>query len=180
MSCEDEKQDVEFAFRVLEFAIRTMCYFELGEIDVARFGQHTTIRLEEENVNFDDEYFVSQDNAILVSQLNVGAAFGVSAIALDNFFETVRTHRHPSSDEPTEVLWALVYAVRNAFAHGIANPLWVIKKNHQRILNIPLQETEIIVDLAKLNGSEFAYAHIGGFANWTKIKDQSFKLLEAP
>lgn len=177
MNSVEVKQDVEFAFRVLEFSIRTLCYFELGLCDISRFGQDATILLEEENVGFNDGYFLSENNAVLVSKMNVGAAFGASAIALDKLYEAVRGNRNPASDDQVDMLWALVYAVRNAFSHGIANPKWTIKERYQRVLSIPFVEPELFINLEELNGSSFEYAHIGGFANWMKLKEISYDLL---
>jgi hypothetical protein len=176
---DDEKQDIECAFRVLEFAIRTMCYFEVGKVDIASFGSDIGILLEQENAGFSDDYFLSMDNAVIVSHMNVGAAFGTTAIALAKLFEKARARRDFSSDEATYSLWCLVYAIRNAFAHEIGNPRWVVKEKYRRKLRIALGNGEIEVDLAKLNGQNFDYDHIGGFANWQKIKDESFKLLSA-
>lgn len=175
----EAKQDVDFAFYLLEFSIRTMCYLELEKVDIALFGQEITILLEQENVSFDSQFFSSKENAILISHMNVGAAFGASAIALDNLFEAAIGQRDPSSRKQVNMLWALIYAVRNAFAHGIANPKWVIKGGYRRKLRIHLENKELIVDLAALDHVNFDYSHIGGFANWLKIKERSYELLKS-
>ena len=173
------KEDVEFAFRLLEFAIRTMCYFELGKVDIGLFGQNTIILDENGNINFNGNYFSSKDNAVIVSQINVGAAFGASAIQLNKFFETAGTKRNPDSDDLVSTLSCLVYAVRNAFAHEIADPKWKIDKKYRKKLNIELEGDKITIALDTLHGCEFKYEQIGGLGNWYKIKNESLKLLEA-
>ena len=75
------------------------------------------------------------------------------------------------------MLWTLVYAVRNAFAHGIAEPKWLVHPRYQRTIRLTLANKEIVIDLAAVNEQEFAYEHIGGFANWLNIKDRAFALI---
>ena len=180
MCVAEAREDVDYAFRVLEFAIRTMCHFEAGMADMEVFGQQLTINLENEDVTFDDEYFHSVENAVRISQMNVGACFGASAIALDNYFEAVRGQRNPLSDDPVDALWLLVYSIRNAFAHGIAAPRWMVKGKYRRKLVVELENDPINVDLGDLDGREFEYAHIGGFARWQEIRSRSIEFLASP
>ncbi len=57
---ENALQDVEYAFRQLEFAIKLMCYCELGHVDVEKFDTDVTILLERENVGFSSGGFANQ------------------------------------------------------------------------------------------------------------------------
>ena len=56
---ELELSDVEQAFKQLEFAIKLMCYCELGHLDKGKFDFDVTIQLDEENVGFPDGSFQS-------------------------------------------------------------------------------------------------------------------------
>lgn len=169
--------DVEHAFRLLEFSIRVLNHFELGMVDLGQFGQDTLIQLKEGNVTFDDGYFSCGENAELTAKIAVGASFGASAIALDNLLEATGRGRDPTSTDEFNSLWAVVYAVRNAFAHGIANPTWVVNVKYQRKIEIALNGRKEIIDLAALNGETFDYPQIGGFANWFRMKDRALTLL---
>lgn len=168
-------KDVQHAYRLIEFSIRILTYFELKKADINLFGQDHII----ENITFNDNYFLDYENAITVAKINIGSAFGTSAIALDNLFEASGLERKRASDDEVQQFWSLVYAVRNAFAHGIANPKWMIRESYQRKLTIEIEHAEFIIDLSALNGSDFKYEHIGGFANWEKIKTRSLELLTA-
>lgn len=171
-------KDAEYAFRLLEFSIRVMNYFDLDLIDLNTFGQETTILFEKENVTFNDGYFSSCNNAVLSSKMAFGATFGASAISLDNVIEA--TGRKRNSDSTTEIdqLWAVIYAIRNAFAHGIANPIWVIKDKYRREVQLTLGGKKVVIDFSNLDGQSFEYAHLGGFGNWLRIKDRVFELVQ--
>ncbi len=169
--------DVEHAFRLLEFSIRVLTYFELGKVDLHLFGQDTTIQLDEENLTFDDGHFSSGEEAELAAKIAVGASFGTSAIALDNLFEATDLNRNPASNDEFYLLWTLIYAVRNAFAHGVADPRWVVKGKYQREIEISIAGRKTVINLAALDGHEFDYSHIGGFAKWFQIKDRVLALV---
>lgn len=170
-------EDVQYAFKLIEFSIRNWMYFELKKVDINLFGQDCCVLLCEGNITFSDNYFSDYENAITVAKMNIGSAFGTSAIALDNLFEARGLTRQPNSNDEVHRLWSLVYAVRNAFAHGSANPRWVVRKRQSQRLTIEIEHSEFIIDLSALNGSDFEYQHIGGFANWEKIKTRSLELL---
>ncbi|MCC7167678.1 MAG: hypothetical protein IT565_08905 [Rhodospirillales bacterium] len=170
-------KDAEHAFRLLEFSIRVLKYLELPEVDFDLFGEEMTILLEQENITFNDGYFTSATNAKQTAGIAVGANFGATAIALDNLFEATGRQRNLDSTAEFDTLWALIYAVRNAFAHGIANPTWNVKESRRRKINIALAGNNTVVDLAALHDCAFEYTQIGGFGNWLRIKDRAFALI---
>ena len=169
--------DVELAFRLLEFSIRTLNYFELGAVDLDLFGQDTTIKLDEENLTFNDGHFSSDEMAKLTAKTAVGASFGISAIVLDDMFEATDRDRDPTSEDEFYLLWTLIYSVRNAFAHGPANPIWVVKNKYQRKIEFSIAGRKTAIDLAALDGHEFDYSQIGGLAQWFGIKDRALALI---
>ena len=154
------KQDVEHAFRILEFALRTKWYFEDDKVDIRSFGEDTLLRLECGNKAFDDKYFLSKSNALKISNMNVGAAFGISAIELNKLFQAARKRIKLDSGDPVDTLWCLVYAVRNAFAHEIGNPKWVIKKYYQKKIDVEFEDSKITINLETLDGCNFDYEQI--------------------
>ncbi|MEX1107690.1 MAG: hypothetical protein WEC00_02145 [Dongiaceae bacterium] len=169
--------DAAFAFRLLEFSIRIESFLSLGKLDFEAFGQEVTILLESKNISFSDGYFSSKENSVQASSMSIGVAFGATAIALDNYFEVARGRRDADSADPADALWAIVYAVRNAFAHGIANPRWKISPQYRREFLIEHNGERVTVDLRNLDGREFKYEQIGGVENWYKLKRWAFELL---
>lgn len=171
--------DVEHAFRHLEFAIKLMCYCEGGHLDLETFDADTTILLNTENLGFPTKNFSSNEAVIPASQALVGMAFGTSAMVLEAAFEVAGLSRKPKSRLPADELRTLVYMVRCAFAHNPALPLWEARgPEHARIVSVTLQGSPSSIDLTSLHGQPFDYEHIGGFANWLKIKNEAVALLQ--
>ena len=169
--------DVEHAFKQLEFAIKLMCYCERGDLDREKFDSDITILLEEENVGFRDGSFGSDQAIIIASRINVSVCFGASAMVLDALFETAKIARNPKSRHPNDELRTLVYMVRCAFAHNPAKPCWEVKRSYARDILLNLGESDLSIDLKSLHGTDFHYSHIGGFANWHKIKEMAVRVV---
>jgi hypothetical protein len=163
-------EDVTHAFRHLEFAVKLMCYAEMDHIDREAFNSDVTLLLEKENVAFPESSFQSLDSIVLAAQANVGVAFGVSAIVLHAAFEAAGISRKPESNAPDDVLHTLVFMARSAFAHNPAMPCWEVRGPYLRQLSLQLEGEVIAVPLPQLHGSTFDYSHIGGLANWFRIR----------
>lgn len=171
--------DIEHAFRPLEFAIKLMCYCEGGHLNLQTFDAHTTLLLNPESVVFPAKHFSSIEAVIPASQALVGMAFGTSAMVLEAAFETAGLSRNPRSRLPADELRTLIFMIRCAFAHNPALPLWEARgPEHARTISLVLQGSPISIDLRRLHGQPFEYEHIGGFANWLKIKTELVELLK--
>ena len=171
-------EDVDRAFRHLEFSIKLMCYIELDHIDREKFNTDVTLCLERENVSFPDGTFQSMDSLVLVAQTNVGVSFGISAIVLDAAFEAAGNKPRPESNVADDLLRTVVYMVRCAFAHNPALPCWEVRGSYQRKLDLILEGENISIDLSQLHGKPFDYADIGGFANWYRIRRAAERLID--
>jgi hypothetical protein len=170
--------DVEHAFRQLEFAIKLNCFCEKKHLDKDQFDTDVLILLEEQNIGFAEGGFRSYDEIIMASQINIGICFGVSATVLDAAFEEAGINRNPGSQDPNDALRTLVYMVRCAFAHNFANPRWNVRRQYAHVITLNLENELLTVDLANLNELEFDYCHIGGFANWYKIRGMAVRMIE--
>ncbi len=170
--------DVEQAFKQLEFSIKLMLYCELGNLDKEKFDSDVTILLEEENIGFPAGSFQSDQEIITASRINVSICFGVSAIVLDAAFETAKIECNPNSRDQQDELRTLVYMVRCAFAHNIAKPCWEARGNFARNIKLNLGESDLSLDMVALHGNDFDYPHIGGFANWYKIREMAVLVIK--
>jgi len=171
-------QDVNHSFRLLEFSIRVSNYFKMDHVNIELFGCDSLICLEPENLLFNDSCFASKKSAVQTADMAIGASFGVSAIVLDNLFEATGELRNPNSNEEIFLIWSVVYAVRNSFAHGMAYPQWHVHPKYQREIALALAGMTTTIDLAELNGQELDYSHIGGFANWFHLKNRALELIQ--
>ena len=164
-------KDIDHAFSQLEFAIRIMCYCELNHLDKEKFDNDILIELPNENMHFQNGSFKNQESIVIASQMLVGTAFGVSAIILDAGYDAANIKKNIKSRDSYSDLRVLVYMVRCAFAHNMADPKWDARGiDFARQFNLNLDHSTQI-DLTNLNGHSFEYEHIGGFTQWFKIKD---------
>ena len=170
--------DVEQAFKQLEFAIKLMCYCERGDLDKKKFDSDVTIQLDEENVEFPDGSFQSDQEVVTASHINVSICFGVSAIVMDAAFELAKIGRNPNSRDPKDELRTLVYMVRCAFAHNPAKPCWEARGDFARNIQLNLGENGLSIDMVALHGNDFDYSHIGGFANWYAIREEAVRTIK--
>ena len=73
----------------------------------------------------------------------------------------------PISSEKDQCV-SLIYQIRNAFAHDIAEPVWKIdKERYRRVYSFD----GMLFDLHELNGAAFRYEHIGGPDRMLHIKE---------
>lgn len=166
----DALVDVDRAFTHLEFAIKLMCYIEADHVDREKFDTDVTLLLERENVGFPANTFQSVDSLALAAQATVGISFGVTAIVLDAAFEAAGISRSPESNSPDDLLRTLVFMIRSAFAHNPAMPCWEVRGSYVRVISLQLEGEIISVNLPTLHGTPFEYMHIGGLANWYRIR----------
>lgn len=169
--------DVNYAFRHLEFAIRLMCYCESGHLDLPNLDTDVSILFERENVGFPSGTFSTIETVIPAAQALVGMAFGTSAMVLEAAFQVAGLKNDPNSRQPRDELRTLVYMVRCAFAHNPALPLWEVRGQYARMISIPVDGVALSIDLASLHGRPFEYGHIGGFASWLRIRTASEALI---
>lgn len=149
------------AFANVDFAWKLLVYGEAGEIDLEK--------LDIEIVFQDDDgrpfyvpparIFPDQDDLIRALHNNLTIAFGAAAITLYRSIEEAG-HAVPRGEivSEEEQCIALVYQVRNAFAHDIAEPRWEIRN--------PVFEREYTIaektfDLRGMNGQDFRYEDFG-------------------
>lgn len=145
------------AFANVEFAWKLMAYGEDGEIDLDKLDREIVFQDENGRPYFvpPARIFSEPNDLINALQNNLTIAFGAAAITLHRSIEEAgyKVPRGAIESEEEQCI-ALVYQVRNAFAHDIAEPRWEIRN--------PVFEREYIIagkvfDLRELNGKGFRY-----------------------
>ncbi|EOB3677494.1 TPA: hypothetical protein ACGUTO_004367 [Vibrio vulnificus] len=169
MTKSDLIEDVEISFEILEHAIRSMCYSELDAFDVDLFGQDLQLNLEE-NIQFPRGKFTTHEDIVRTAQMSVSLSFAATAITMDCLLEDIDT-----TDANSNAAKEVIKAVRNAFSHGIAAPIWFVKphKFASYDLSFVMGPT---VDLEKLNKIDFDYSQVGGLAAWYRLKEYVLSL----
>lgn len=149
---------LDTAFAQLEFSIKLMHFAEEGSIDLEHLDVPLTIEDGRSVLVLQDKIFKDPNDFINACQNNVSICFGAAAITLNRCREERGIPLPDPIVNETEQCVALVYQIRNAFAHDISEPRWKIKPRYAREYQIG----GVRANLQLLNGVPFAYDHIGG------------------
>ncbi len=150
---------LETAFTQLQFAIKLMHAAERGAITIDDVDTPLTIADGRSIIVLPDHVLASPDDLILACQNNVSIAFGAAAITLNRCREEHGMSLPDPINNDVEQWVALVYQIRNAFAHDISEPRWNISRARfarEYVVG------HVRVDLTGLHGAPFDYAQIGG------------------
>ena len=149
---------LDSAFAQLELAIKLMHAAEQGRVKREEIDLPLTIAEGNSILVLADHTLHTDDDFINAMQNNVSVAFGAAAITLNRCREEIGLRLPNPIATEVEQWIALVYQVRNAFAHDIAEPKWEIKPRYAR----PYKVGAVKADLSKLNGQHFDYYQLGG------------------
>jgi len=172
-------EDVETAFTQLEFAIKLLSYSELGHIKPEDFDTDHLVQLELGNLHFPTGKFNSQDAIIRAASIAVLQAFSATALVLDKAFEAKGMRPNPEATDAGELLRTLIYMVRCAQAHGLADPRWEVRGKYRRVLKFDIEGEQLSLDLAALDGQPFIIEQIGGYETWCRLYAAATRLLRA-
>lgn len=157
------------AFAQLHFAWKLYDYALDGRID--REGLDRPITFESDDQRYvwvlPEQIFENDDDFILAFQNNLTIAFGAASITLDRARHEAGFDLPDPIENEREQCIALIYQIRCAFAHDIAEPTWSIKPRYERAYEFGRME----FDLSNLHGEAFRYEHIGGPDRLGAIKD---------
>lgn len=160
------------AFGQLAFAWKLYNYGLNGLIDSAELNAEVTFQ--DADIIFVVPKALEQPEDLIVAlENNLTIAFGAAAITLNRVREEIGLTLPDPIDSEHEQCIALIYQIRNAFAHDIAEPKWEIRERYRRSYEFGGMK----FDLSDLHGETFQYEHIGGPDKFYLIKDyfgQSF------
>jgi len=158
---------LETAFGQLAFAIKLMQAAEDGLIDLETIDRPLAI---DENASIwvlPNRTLESPSDLVLACQNIVTTAFGAAAITLNRCREEAGAHVPDTINTDCEQWIALVYQIRNAFAHDIADPRWhILSPRYARTYEVG----SVKADLRGLHGLRFSYEHIGGAQSLFALK----------
>lgn len=169
MALNEAIEDIEIAFRQLEFTIRLLSFCELGGIDPKAFDDHHIVKLPEGDLDFPAGIFATGEDMNRAAGTALLTAAGATALALDSGFAAAGIAQDPNANDPVGMLRCLVFMVRCAYAHNIASPTWEVRGTFQRSLTLTLDNGPFTIDLRPLHGRPFTTGDIGGYPNWYRI-----------
>ena len=148
-------------------------------MDPQEFDRDLLVVLEKGNILFPTSHFSDKDDIIRAAKVSVSLAFGASALALDKAYEVAGIILDPDSGVNDLKIRTLVFMIRCAYAHGIAEAKWEVRNKFKRTISIEVHGETVEIDLRELNGKTFDYEHLGGYRMWFRILDKSISLLSA-
>ena len=169
MALAEAIEDANIAFDQLEFSIRLLTFCEMGNLDPKRFDDNHIVKLPDGDLNYPAGKFATQNRLVSAASINVLTAAGVTALALHRTFEEAGIPADPTTNDPIGMLRCLVYMVRNAFAHDMGSPQWVVRGQFQRQLTLQLENGAYQIDLSPKDGQALTMDDIGGYTNWYRI-----------
>lgn len=179
VTLEEALIDVEIAFLQVEFSLKLLSYCEREKINLADFDTNHIVLLEQENLRFPQGHFERLEDIIKATSVTVSLAFSASALTLDKAWEIAGICPDPQSEDERVKLRTLVYMVRCAYAHGVADPKWKVQGNFRQVLEVNLSGEPITLDLRELDGQDFNFDELGGHARWFDIRDTSVATISA-
>ena len=179
IALDEALTDIKIAFIQVEFSIKLLSYCELKKINPAEFDTEQIVLLEHENLIFPSENFRRQEDIIRAAGITVSSAFGASALTLNKAWDVAGVDPDPQSTDEMVKLRTLVYMVRCAYAHGIADPKWEVQGDYRQVLEVELPIASLKLDLRELHGQDFSFDVLGGHTRWFEIRDASIAALSA-
>jgi hypothetical protein len=107
----------------------------------------------------------------------VSLAFAASTLAMDKAYEIANITKDPLSRDKDTSLRTLVYMVRCAYAHGIADPRWQVRNDYKQFHPPKSLVGASGLDFSTLDGKSFDFDQIGGYQNWFFIRDEAIDTL---
>lgn len=149
---------LDTAFAQLGLAIKLMHAAEEGRVKREDVDFPLTISEGSSILVLADQVVHTDADFINALQNNVSVAFGAAAITLNRCREEMGIPLpNPINTDPEQ--WtALIYQIRNAFAHDIAEPKWEINPRYAR----HYQVGPVSANLSSLHGKHFSYYQLGG------------------
>ena len=165
-------EHIDTAFKQLAFAWKLYHYALDGKINVKELDCPITFQGAGMIFVLPDKIFDSNNEMIVALENNLVIAFGAAAIALNRGREEAQIRLADPIQTEIDQFAGVVYQIRNAFAHNIAEPRWNI--TNLRFARV-YQFGSITIDLSGVGTRRFEYQDIGGpeVLFWLKEYGQS-------
>jgi len=108
----------------------------------------------------------------------VFTAMGITAMAADQALDEALGAKNPDDVSQTGSLRAIIYMLRCAFAHDIAEVTWCCASKYQREYSVLLPHAGLIkFNGATVNGQYVMPQHIGGLEAYVEMLDLALRMV---
>jgi hypothetical protein len=170
ISIQEAIEDVDIAFQQVEYCLKANAFWEREGFTADQFVTDLIVTLPKGDLHFPTDRFAEKRNIIIASEIAITVAYGCTVLTLDQALETAGYSIDSKSNDEFDQIRCVVYLMRCAFAHRIAQPYWDVRPQKQRVYRFMVSDRQISVDTGELNGREFYFTHIGGHKVWHDLK----------
>ncbi|QJP07678.1 hypothetical protein [Pseudomonas multiresinivorans] len=166
---------LDTAFRQLAFAWKLHNYACEGNLDLDVLDRPITYTDGGSSIFvLPDKVLNSHNDLILALENNLVIAFGAAAITLNRCREEAGIALGQDFQSETNNFSAVVYQIRNAFAHDIAEPKWnITDPRYARVYEFG----DMRFDLTAVGRKPFEYQDIGGPDAIFRIKEYAQRMV---
>lgn len=151
--------NIDIAFLQLSFALKLSEFVKETHFRREYFDREFQLRCQNQTITLSHGEFIDQVDFEAATSVHIVMSYGVAASALWAGIESTGYKRPSEIRSEKDNLAELIYAIRNCFSHGPAEPRWHFKKNlADRVFKIE----SLSINLSNKNGEIFDYSDIGG------------------
>jgi len=129
------------------------------------------------NTSFNDAQWNTKEDLLLLAENAVQLSIAGLSLAADEELSLCYGSRDPSREDYPFNLRAVIYQIRNCFAHNLLIPTYQVKSAYLRSYTLDFLPGAPNVDFKILNGTLFDYQNFGGFDNFYVLFEESEKLI---
>lgn len=157
---------LETAFGQLSFAWKLYNYGQKGKIDLEELDEELTFQ--SNSMVFVVPKAINDPNDLQIAlENNLTITFGAAAITLNRVREEIGIGLPNPINTEEEQCVAMIYQIRNAFAHDIAEPRWKLNDRYRR----QYQFAGMKFNLVDKDGCPFRYEDLGGPDAFFRIRE---------
>ncbi len=161
----------------LSLALRLCAAASDGRLSPEIYAKGVIVASSAQTVRVPPEPEKTKDDLELETSNLVILALGASAVIVDEALDAKFGQKDPLQTTGLWAMRAMVYQLRNAFAHNPLRPKWSIKGKYHRQYQVEVEGTKFLFDATALDGKPVDPGHIGDFHFWSHILDYSGRIV---
>jgi len=168
------------ALNVWKFLLYIRACIQGNRIDFSNLPDKCTIQTKTGKLNLDLSSLTSE-NFNIISNNSLISGIGLCAIAFDNTMDVAfgcKGKNFPMDQTDLTSARAIMYQIRNAFAHEPLRPSWRVT-NKKYLKRFKIEEIGLEVNLHDLNGEFFQPEHVGGDEGLFRLFHYCMKQVES-
>jgi hypothetical protein len=160
----------------LIFALKVKASIESDFVTINQIDHR--LEISETNTTFNASQWKCKEDLVLLAENAVNLAIAGLSIAADEELDLNLGQKDSSKTDFPFNLRAVIYQIRNSFAHNLLSPTFQVKSHNQRSYRLDFLPGKPIIDFSALNGRPFTYSVFGGFDNFYALFETAETLVQ--